>query len=153
LEVERHERESGAESLVGPNGRLDRAAAGGDPDTLALLKPERVDVLGREGERLGAAGRGPERGALDAGVVRGEPAPCREPDRELVGQDVDRWLLLDRHERGPQPGHWVLVQPRVQEQLARVLLVVARPLDAAELLEALVRHPAMDRRDGPELVP
>ena len=41
----------------------------------------------------------------------------------------------------------------MEEQLARVRLVPARPLDAAERLQARVGHAAVDRGDGADLVP
>ena len=41
----------------------------------------------------------------------------------------------------------------MEEQLAGVGLVVARPLDAAELLEPRVAHPGVDRRQATDLVP
>ena len=65
----------------------------------------------RSGERVAAG--------LDAGVVRVEPAAGRQPDREVVVEPVDRRVVVDRLERRPRPGHRVLPQPRVEEQLAR----------------------------------
>ena len=41
----------------------------------------------------------------------------------------------------------------MEEQLARVVLVVARPLEAAQLLEPAVAHPGVDRRQASDLVP
>ena len=58
--------------------------------TLPHLDPERRGVLGREVERLPAVQRRVERPRLHAGVVGLEPAPGREPERELVGQLVLR---------------------------------------------------------------
>ena len=41
----------------------------------------------------------------------------------------------------------------MQEQLTRVIEVVARPLEAAEFLEPRVAHPGVDRRQATDLVP
>ena len=47
----------------------------------------------------------------------------------------------------------VVPEPAVDEERARVVLVRARPLDAAELLEPRVAHPCMHRRERAQLVP
>src|SRR5262249_10152915 len=90
---------------------------------------------------------------LDARVVRVEPAARRQSDREHFVQLVHRWVVLDGHERGAVAGHRVLPQPAVEEQLARMALVPAWPLDAAEPREPRVGHAGEDRRERADLVP
>src|SRR5207249_11525563 len=68
-----------------------------------------------------------------------------EPDRELVGQLVDRRLELDGAERCERPFHRVLPEPAVEELRAWIGLVRTRPLDAAQLVEPPVRHARMHR--------
>ena len=60
--------------------------------------------------------------------------------------------MLDRLERCAL-GNIVVPQPGVQELLAWMLLVPARPVDPAELLEPRVAHPGVHRRQATQLVP
>ena len=86
-----------------PSTRPIRSMSSGDRSSASRLPP-RVVVAAR----------------LDAGVVRVQPPAGGEPDRELVGQLVDRRVVLHGHERRAVAGNRVLPQPRVEEQLARV---------------------------------
>ena len=94
--------------------------------------------------------------ALHPGVVRVEPATGRQTERELGIQAVDRRVVDHHAERRLGPlglGIVELPQAGVEEQRARVRLVRARPLDAAQLLEAFVGHPRMHRRERSQFLP
>ena len=132
LEVEGHEREARPERRVEPDRRLDRAAPRHDPDALALGEPSALGVLGRDVERLAAPQRRGVAAGLDAGVVRVEPAAGGQPDR-VTRRRACRPAGRARPARTARgcPATGLLPQPRVEEQLAGVRLVVARPLEAA----------------------
>ena len=74
---------------------------------------------------------------MHARVVIVEPSPRGEPERELVVEPLDRRVVLDDAERRTRADDGVGPEPGVEEQLAGMVLVPARPLDAAEPLEAL----------------
>src|SRR5207245_9562828 len=57
------------------------------------------------------------------------------------------------HERDPRPANRPLPQTAVEEELARVVVVVARPLKPAVLLETRVAHARVHRREPAHLVP
>ena len=91
-------------------------------DVERLAPPDRRRVAARSGRRC-CTSRGGGRSSAGAGTrrrARPRGGSCSTGD--------------ERRGLGPASGI-VLPQPRVQEQLARVLLVGARPLQAAELLE------------------
>ena len=128
----------GPERRVDPDRRLHLAAPRDHADALALGQAEPLGVLRADVERLAAPQRRRVAARLDAGVVRVEAAAGRQPDREVVVELVDRRVVVDRDERHAIARDRVLPEPAVEEQLARVVLVVARPLEPAELLEPLV---------------
>ena len=113
---------------------------------------EALAVLGGEVERLAPAQRRGVAAALDAGVVRVEPAARGQADRELVGQLVDRQLVHDDVEGRQRAGDRLVPQPAVQELLAGMLLVPAGPLQA-DLVQPPVAHARVHRRERPQLVP
>jgi hypothetical protein len=92
---------------------------------------------------------------LHAGIERVEPAAGREEQRELLVDLVDRRLLDDDAERGEAAprGRVVGPQPPVQPARLEAVLVEARPLDPAQLVEAGVAHPGVHRREPADLVP
>ena len=143
----------GPEGRVDPDRGLDLAAPRDHADALAFGQAEPLGVLGADVERLAAPQRRRVAAGLDAGVVRVEPAPGREADREVVVELVDGRVVVDRDERDAIARDRVLPEAAVEEQLARVVLVVARPLQPTELLQPLVRHAGMDRRQRSDLVP
>src|SRR6185369_7889160 len=153
LEVEGHEREARPERLVDPDRRLDLAAARRDTDELAVGEAQPRRVLRRDVERLAASQRRRVAAGLDAGVVRVEAAAGRQADREVVIELVDRRVVLDREERRPVARYRIFPEPAVEEELTGVVLVVARPLEPAQLLEPPVGHPGVDWREAPDLVP
>ena len=136
-EVEVHEREPRPQRRVVARRRLDRAAPRDDPHAGAVGDAVALAVLGREQDRLAAdVQRRREAVRLDARVEGLEPAPGREAQREIVVEQVDRRVVLDRLERRALRDDLV-PEPAVDEQRARILVVPARPLDPAELLEPL----------------
>ena len=135
----------GPQALVDADRRLDVATPRDHAHPLAVGEAQPRDVLGRQVERLAPPPRVLVAARLDAGVVRVQVAAGRQADREVVVEAVDRRVVLDRHERRPVARHRVLPQPRVEEQLARVVLVLARPLDPARAPRAA----RSSSRDGP----
>src|SRR5580765_1205112 len=144
-EVHGHEREPRAQALVATNRHLDGTAARPHADDFAFAQAVAVRVLRRDVETFAPAERLAIPAALDTGVVLVETAPGGEPQRKLGVELVDRRIVLDGDEGDPRPAHRAFPQTAVQEQLARMLLVVARPLQAAVLLQARVAHSRVHR--------
>ena len=152
-EVEVHEREARPQVRVVAGRRLDGAAPRDDPHPRAVGDAVALAVLGREQDRLAAdVQRRLVAAGLDARVEGLEPAAGREAQREVVVEHVHRRIVLDRLERRAILDD-VVPEPAVDEERARVVLVRARPLDAAELLEPRVAHPRVHRRERAQLVP
>src|SRR5437879_105352 len=68
-------------------------------DALALRDREALRVLRREVDRLVTPQRRGVRAGLDAGVVRIKPTTGGQPQRELVGKFVNRWIERNHAER------------------------------------------------------
>src|SRR5690349_4854338 len=109
--------------------------------------------LGREIERLTAPQWRRVPAGLHAGVVRIESPSGGELERILRVGSLERRIVLHDGERRGRPFARLLPQAAVQEQLTGVLLIVARPLQPALLLEPFVCHPLEDRRQLTQLVP
>ena len=143
----------GRRQRVVAHGRLDRAAARDDARARAVGDAVALAVGGCEQDRLAAdVERRLVAAALHAGVVRLEPPPGREAQREVVVEQVDGRRVLDDLERRALLDD-VVPQPAVDEELAGVVLVAARPLDAAELREPRVAHARVHGRERAQLVP
>src|SRR5207249_2716956 len=130
-----------------------RAAARPHPNDLALAETITVGVLGGHVEALATTHRRAIAGALHAGVVLVEPPSRGEAQRKLGVEPVDGGIVLDRDECDPRTTNRPLPQTAVEEELARVVVVVARPLEPAVLLEPRVAHAGMHRREAAHLVP
>src|SRR5207253_5464470 len=142
--MEGHEREPRPKRLIDPDRDLDLTPSRDHADPLAIVELEQLGVLRGYVERLPATEWRRVARRLDAGVVRVEAATGREADREVVRQLVDGRVVVDRRERRRRSGNGVLPEPAVEEQLAGMVFVVARPLDPAELLEPRVAHSGVD---------
>ena len=122
-------------------------------DDLAVRQLQPLGVLRREVERLAAVQRRAVEVRLGARVVGLEPAAGGEPDRVVGVERLERALRLDDGERRRRPAEGVSQSRLVQELRPGMLLVQARPLQAAVLLEPGVAHPGVHRRERAELVP
>ena len=124
------EARAAAPGRSGPAPRPRRAARRPAP-ARPRARPYALGILGRDVERLAAPQRRRVAARLDAGVVRVEP-----PARSSAGSGSRRSACRPAGRARPRTNgaavarDRVLPQPRVEEQLARVVLVVARPLDA-----------------------
>ena len=105
---------------------------------------------GRASRPTGWASRGAR---LDAGVGAVEHPARREAHRDLVVDCVVGCCCVDdaagRGATLPRLGP----EPLVEKRRAGVVLVGARPREAAERLEPLVAHPAVGGRERAQLVP
>ena len=112
---------------ISPSSMPSASASSGDT---SIVSPRRL--------RAAVAAR------LHAGVVRVEPAPGGEPQRELLGQRLDRRVVDHDAERCRATAVVGVVRPQPAVQVRRLepVLEVARPLDAAQLLEPLHDMPA-----------
>ena len=154
LEVEGHEREARAQRRVDPDRHLDLAAPRHDPDALAVARA-------RSARRPRARCRASRRGAAATCSRRSGRRCCRSRagDRWSAGSGTRRRACRPADRARPArtapavPGHRVLPEPPVEEQLAGMRLVVARPLEPAVGLEPRVAHPGVDRRERSHLVP
>ena len=72
---------------------------------------------------------------------------------KLSSSEVDGGFVLDRVEGRRAASHGLFPEAGVQELLAGVSLVVARPVEPAVRLEAGVRHAAVHRAQAAELGP
>ena len=138
-EVHRHEHQPGpqrpgrsragdvdarpAATTPAPPHRRRRRAASASSGDRSIVSPRRFGLA--------------ESARLHAGVVGVQPAAGRQPQRELVVELVDGRLVDDHAERCRPPtlGRVVGPQPAVQVRRLEPVLVVARPLDAAQLVE------------------
>ncbi len=144
-EVQRHEREARPQR-AGDGARAPRPRPRRDDTSTPLAFARPRAPRRRPADSSIASGRrsGEEyRAGLHARVVRVEPAARRQPDRELVGELVDRRLVDDDAERRLRPlllGIVELPQARVEELRAAG---VPRPSTATatppQLLEAAPR--------------
>ncbi len=120
---------------------------------VAVAHAELRGVGARQLELLAAAQGRRVAAGLHAGVERVEAAAGRQAQRELRRQRLGRRLVVDGVEHGLRALDRVLPQAPVEERRLELVLGVARPLDAAELLEALVAHARVVRRQRAQLVP
>ena len=154
-EVQGHEREAGAQVRVERDRRLDRAAPRGD-----------ARAARRRRGRSARASSGETRSASPP-TCSGELKP---PVCTPVLYDSSRRPVVSRSGNSSSsrstggacstavngagaPRRGSSQSRAVQELVARVLLVRARPLDAAELLEPRVAHARVHRRERAQLVP
>ena len=151
--MEGHEREPRAQGAIGADGRLHLAPPGDHAHDLTFGQVEPEDVLRAQVQRLVAALGGREPARLHAGVVGVQVSPGGEADGVVLAERIDRRVMLNRHERCAIAGHGIGPQAGVQERLAGVRLVVARPLESVLGREARVAHAGVRRREGAELVP
>ena len=82
---------------------------------------------------------------MNPGVVSVETPTSRHSKRELVVELVDWRSVFNHGELGRPASHRVFPESAVEELFTRMILVVARPLNASERLEPLVTHPAVHR--------
>src|SRR5207302_4374327 len=135
------------------HGGLHRTATRDDADALPFAHAVAFSVFpGKADCGAVAMQRRREAARLHAGVERLEAPSGREPDREILGELVDRRVVLDRLERSTHR-HLRLPEPPMEELLPGMLLVPAGPLDPPELFEPRVAHPGVYGRQSAQLVP
>ena len=130
--MERHEHQPGTKGAVDARRSDDAPATRADAHRVAILDAEACCVFGRDVERLRPAQWGIVAGCLHAGVERLESPPSREQEGIGLVRSFDRTLVLDDGEGSERPADWFLPQPAMKEWAAGVLVVRARPLNAAE---------------------
>ena len=145
--------QAGPQAGVKPHRREHRATAGTDAHLFSFADLVALAVFERKVQCRRAAQRRREAPALLSGVVRIQVPPRRQADGIFLVQLIHRRLEFDDAERGARANQRFAPQPAVQIEFARMRLIVAGPLNAAEFLKTLVTHARMHRTQRTQLVP
>ncbi len=136
LKMEGHEGQARPQCRIEAHRHLDAATPRDRPYLLAVFNAQSPPVVRMDVERLAASqGRGIAAG-LDSGIKGIQsPSGC-QADRELIGEALDRRLVLGHVERRQRTLHRVGPEPPMQERAAGMILGRAGPVQAVELFEA-----------------
>src|SRR5262249_19324362 len=145
--------QAAAKSSIKPNRGDHGAATRSNAHFFAFAKVIPLSVLRRKFQGLLAPERRGVLSRLHASVERIQAAAGGEADGVFVGKGIDGRLKFDRTERRAWSDKGGSPQAAMQKHFAGMRLVVARPLNPAELFEPLVAHPSMHGTQLAQFVP
>src|SRR5579862_1968444 len=151
--MERCKNQSRAQARIDTDGYDDRSTPRGNADAIAVGEAVMSRVVGRDVERLATPKRRRITAALHAGVEGIQAPASRQTNRIFAVERFDRRIVFDDGERRRCTAQRLLPEASVQELLARMVLVITRPRNTVELVEALVRHPGVPGRERAALIP
>src|SRR5579884_423663 len=153
VKMQRKKGKSRAQTCIEVDRSDNGAASRTDADFFPFAHIVAGTVFGGEIESLPAAQRGGIPAALYTGVVRIEATAGRQANWEFRVKLIHGRFKFNGIEGRARADQRFLPEPAVKVHFPRVRLIVAGPLNAAELFEARVAHAGVHGTEPAKLVP